>query len=262
MRLKNKVALITGGSRGIGRAICERFAQEGAQVVINYLPEADITGRDGSHAVDQVVQNICDLGGKADCYPADVSDATAVKEMVEDVVRTYGRLDIVVCNAGICPFAEFTEITEEQWDRVQAVNLKGAFLCSQAAAREMIKKRSGRILFTSSVSAIFGGSLQAHYCPSKGGVNQLMKSVALSVGEHGITANAVLPGTVITDINYQQLEIDSPDLKQYFIDRTPLKRLVQPEDIAAAMLFFASDDAAVISGATLVVDGGMSVNLQ
>ena len=262
MRLKEKVTLITGGSRGIGRAISERFAQEGARVIINYLPDADSSSVAGSPSAQEVERSIIDLGGEASCYPADVSDSTAVVKMINDIINSYGRLDVLICNAGICPFSRFTDITEEQWDRVHDVNLKGAFLCSQAAAKVMMIQKSGRILFTSSVSSIFGGSLQAHYCPTKGGINQLMKSVALAVGEYGITSNAVLPGTVVTDINYQQLEIESPDLKQYFIDRTPLRRLAEPKDIASAMVFFASEEAAMISGATLIVDGGMSVNLQ
>jgi len=262
MRLKEKVTLVTGGSRGIGRAISERFAIEGSQVVINYLPDADSSSTAGSPSAEDVAQSIVASGGMASCYPADVSDSKAVGQMIDYVIESYGRLDVLVCNAGICPFSRFTEITEEQWDRVNDVNLKGAFLCAQAAAKVMIPRKTGRILFTSSVSSIFGGSLQAHYCPTKGGINQLMKSVALAVGEYGITSNAVLPGTVVTDINYQQLEIDSPDLKQYFIDRTPLRRLAEPKDIASAMVFFASEDAAMISGATLVIDGGMSINLQ
>jgi L-rhamnose 1-dehydrogenase len=154
------------------------------------------------------------------------------------------------------------KIDEKLLDRVLGVNLKGAFFAAQAAMQKMIKlKTRGKIIFTSSVSSIFGGELQAHYCPTKGGVNQLMKSIAIAAGKYGITANAVLPGTVITDINRKELEAE-PELTKYFIKRTPLGRLATPEDIAAALLFFASDDAACVSGATLVVDGGMAVNLQ
>ena len=129
--------------------------------------------------------------------------------MIDTVVRDHGTIDIMVCNAGIFPFSEFTEISEEQWDRVHDVNLKGAFLCAQSASHHMIKAGGGRILFTSSVSSIFFcASLGAHYSPTKGGVNHLMKSIAISLVKHGITANAVLPGTVITDINYDQLEYE------------------------------------------------------
>ena len=260
MRLEGKIAVVTGGSRGIGRAICERFAAEGATVVVNFDPEAD----KGAHerAIESVISAIEAAGNKALPYAADVSSSTAVTTMIDAVVRDHGTIDIMVCNAGIFPFSKFTEISEEQWDRVHDVNLKGAFLCAQSAAHHMIKAGGGRILFTSSVSSIFGASLGAHYSPTKGGVNQLMKSIAISLGKHGITANAVLPGTVITDINYDQLEIENTELKDYFIERTPLNRLAEPNDIAAAMVFFASDDANAITGATLVVDGGMSINMQ
>jgi len=171
-------------------------------------------------------------------------------------------LDILVANAGICPFEEFLKIEEPLLDRVIGVNLKGAFFCAQAAMKAMVEqKTAGRLIFTSSVSAVFGGELQTHYCSTKGGINQLMKSLAIAAGKYGITANAVMPGTVVTDINRKELEAD-PGLKDYFVKRTPLGRLATPEDAAAAMLYFASDDAACVSGTTITVDGGMSVNLQ
>jgi L-rhamnose 1-dehydrogenase len=261
MRLKDKVVIITGGSRGIGKAACLRFAREGAKVVVNYASVPD--KGDISTTADEVVKEIKPAGGEAVAFDADVSDKAKVDEMVNFTVKKFGRLDIMIANAGICPFKEFLDIDEKMLDRVIGVNQKGAFFCAQAAMKQMIKsKTAGRIIFTSSVSAIFGGELQAHYCPTKGAINQLMKSIAIAAGKHGITANAVLPGTVITDINRQQLENDDPELQKYFIKRTPIGRLATPDDIAAAMLFFASDDAAAVSGATLVVDGGMSINLQ
>ncbi|MBD3426550.1 MAG: glucose 1-dehydrogenase [Candidatus Omnitrophica bacterium] len=261
MRLKDKVVVVTGGSRGIGKAACIRFAEEGAKVVVNYAESAD----HGSYAdaAGKVVDEIRSKGGEAAAFEADVADKNKVREMMEFTVSKYGRIDILVANAGICPFEEFGKIDETLLDRVIGVNLKGAFFSAQAAAEKMVELGlKGRIVFTSSVSAVFGGELQAHYCATKGGINQLMKSIAIAVGKHGITANAVLPGTVITDINRKQLEDENKALKDYFIKRTPLGRLATPEDIAAAMLFFASDDASCVSGSTLVVDGGMSVNLQ
>jgi len=148
-------------------------------------------------------------------------------------------------------------------DKVISVNQTGAFFLSQACARSMINSGiKGRMIFISSVSSIFGGELQTHYTATKGALNQMMKSIAIAVGKHGITANAVLPGTVVTDINRFQLEEQTPELKEYFIKRTPIGRLAEPKDIANAALFFASDEAAAVSGATLIVDGGMSVNLQ
>ena len=260
MRLRNKVAIITGGSRGIGSAACIRFAQEGANVVVNYSKNAD--KGEFADSAHRVVKKIRSLGGKAAAFEADVSDRSKVYEMVDFAVKTFGRLDICVANAGICPFEEFLKIEEDLLDMVIGVNLKGAFFCAQASVHQMVKQKiAGRIIFTSSVSSIFGGELQSHYCPTKGGVNQLMKSIAIAAGKYGITSNCVLPGTVITDINRKELEAN-PQLKEYFIKRTPLGRLATPEDIAAAMLFFASDDAACVSGATLIVDGGMSWNLQ
>lgn len=260
MRLQNKIAVVTGGSRGIGRAICIKFASEGAKVIVSYSREAD--RGEYLNSADKVVKEIISSSGEAIDYEADVANKDAVDKMVDFTVEKYGRIDIMVANAGICPFKEFLEIDEALLDRVIGVNQKGAFFCAQAAMRKMIEKEiQGRIIFTSSVSSIFGGELQTHYCATKGAVNQLMKSIAIAAGKYGITANAVLPGTVITDINRKELEAN-PELKEYFIKRIPLGRLATPEDIANAMLFLASDEASCISGATLVVDGGMSINLQ
>ena len=254
MRLKGKVAIVTGGSRGIGAATSIRFAKEGAKVVVNYTKHSD--------SAKKVVKKISDLNGEAIAYKCDVSNKKKVSEMIDFTVKQYGRLDIIVINAGICPFEEFLKIDEKLLDKVVDVNFKGAFFCAQAAVKKMIKlKIKGRIIFTSSVSAIFGGELQTHYCSTKGAMNQLMKSIAIAAGKHQITSNAVLPGTVVTDINRKELNQDKKLLK-YFIKRTPLGRLATPEDIASALLFFASDDASCVSGATLIVDGGMSINLQ
>ena len=260
MRLKDKVAIVTGGSRGIGRAICVKLASEGAKVVVNYSDKADCGEFIGS--ADKVVDEIVTASGNAVAFEADVANRESVYEMIDSTVKRYGRLDIMVANAGICPFSEFMEIDEELLNRVINVNLKGSFFCAQASMKKMIKGNTqGRIIFTSSVSSVFGGELQAHYCSTKGAVNQLMKSIAIAAGKYGITANAVLPGTVITDINRNELEID-PELKHYFKKRTPLGQLAIPEDVANATLFFASDEASCISGETLIVDGGMSINLQ
>ncbi|MBT7093169.1 MAG: SDR family oxidoreductase [Bacteroidetes bacterium] len=260
MRLKDKVAIVTGGSRGIGRAICVRLANEGAQVVVNYSEKADCGEFIGS--ADKVVDEIVSASGEAVAFEADVADRDSVYEMIDFAAGRYGSLDIMVANAGVCPFSEFLKIDEELLDSVINVNLKGSFFCAQASMKKMIEKNiQGRIVFTSSISSVFGGELQAHYCSTKGAINQLMKSVAIAAGKYGITSNAVLPGTVITDINLNELEND-PELKHYFKKRTPLGNLVTPEDVANATLFFTSDEASCISGATLIVDGGMSINLQ
>ena len=227
---------------------------------MNYANKAD--DEEFADSAKKVVDEVISCSGEAIAYEADVTDKDAVYKMVDFAVKEYGRVDIMVANAGICPFKEFLEIDEALLDHVISVNLKGAFFCAQAALKEMINKHiQGRIIFTSSISSIFGGELQTHYCATKGAVNQLMKSIAIAAGKHGITVNAVLPGTVITDINRKELALN-PELKEYFIRRTPLGRLATPEDIANAILFFASDEASCISGTTLIVDGGMSINLQ
>ena len=260
MRLKDKIAIITGGSRGIGKAACLKFASEGARVIVNYANKAD--DEEFADSAKKVVDEVISCSGEAIAYEADVTDKDAVYKMVDFAVKEYGRVDIMVANAGICPFKEFLEIDEALLDHVISVNLKGAFFCAQATMKKMIEKKvQGRIVFTSSISSIFGGELQTHYCATKGAINQLMKSIAIAAGKHGITANAVLPGTVITDINRKELALN-PELKEYFIRRTPLGRLATPEDVANAILFFASDEASCISGTTLIVDGGMSINLQ
>ena len=259
-RFENKVVIVSGGSRGIGRAICELFASHGARVAVNYSLEADC---DYADAVKGVVDTITADGGSAAAFEADMGDKKAIDAMVTNVIELWGRIDIVVANAGICPFREFLEIDEDLMDKVISVNQSGAFFLSQACVRTMIENGiSGRLVFISSVSSIFGGELQTHYTATKGALNQMMKSIAIAVGKNGITANAVLPGTVVTDINRFQLEEENPELKEYFIKRTPIGRLAEPKDIANAVLFFASDEAEAVSGATLIVDGGMSVNLQ
>ena len=259
-KLKNKVVVVSGGSRGIGKAICELFAMKGAKVVVNYSKVADFKYPD---AAQIVADKIIDNGGEAIACDADMSDKGSIDNMVNSVLGHWGKIDIMVANAGICPFKEFLNIDESLMDKVISVNQTGAFFLAQACARSMIEKNiKGRLIFISSVSSIFGGELQTHYTATKGAMNQMMKSIAISVGKYGITANAVLPGTVITDINRTQLEGEDPDLKDYFIKRTPIGRLVEPEDIANATLFFAADEASAVSGSTLIVDGGMSVNMQ
>jgi L-rhamnose 1-dehydrogenase len=257
MEFKDKVVLVTGGSRGIGRAVALRFAYEGAKVLVNGYDTNEYA--DSSKIlVDEIIEN----KGNALFYNCDISKKTNVKNLFDFLDQKYGNIDILVANAGICPFEEFLNIDENLLDKVVDVNLKGSFFCAQEAMQRMIvAKTKGRLVFTSSVSANFGGELQAHYCATKGAINQLMKSIAIASGKYGITSNAVLPGTVLTDINRKELEAD-PKLLKYFEDRTPIGRLVTPDEVASAALFFASDNASGISGATLIVDGGMSVNLQ
>jgi L-rhamnose 1-dehydrogenase len=258
MRLPGKVAVVTGAARGIGRAIALRLAAEGAWVAVVDVREAE--GRETARLITQTAT------GRYGEDPAlfvhaDVVDSAQVQAMVDAVIRRWGKIDVLVNNAGICPFEDFLDMPEALWDQVLAVNLKGYFLVSQAVARAMIERGTkGRIIAVSSISAEFGGSQQAHYCASKAGINLLVKSMAISLGRYGITCNAVLPGTVETDINREALA--EPAVRQYWSQRAPLGRLGQPEDIAGPVLFFATDDAAWCTGALLVVDGGTSVNLQ
>ena len=252
MRLRDKVAIVTGATRGIGRAIAVRFGQEGARVAV--------VGRDEEMG-RETVRLTRAAGGQAIFVPADLADSAQVQNMVDTVVDRWGRIDVLVNNAAICPFKDFLEMSELLWDQVLDTNLKGYFLCSQAVAQVMVEQGiKGRIIAVSSISAEFGGSEQAHYCASKAGINLLVKSMAISLGPHGITCNAVLPGTVETDINREALS--DPEVRDYWLKRGPIGGLGQPEDIAGPVLFFASDDSAWCTGSMLVVDGGTSVNLQ
>jgi L-rhamnose 1-dehydrogenase len=252
MRLEEKVAIVTGAARGIGRAIALRFVSEGARVAVVDLREVE---------GQETVRLAKATGGQAMFVRTDVSDQAQVQAMVGQVVSAWKRVDILVNDAGICPFEEFLDMSQALWDQVLDVNLKGYFLCSQAVARVMVEQGiRGRIVAVSSISSEFGGSRQAHYCASKAGINLLVKSMAISLGPHGITCNAVLPGTVETDINRDALS--DPEVRDDWANRAPLRRLGQPEDIAGPVLFFASDDSAWCTGAMLVVDGGTSVNLQ
>ncbi len=252
MRLKDKVAIVTGGSRGIGRGIAQRFAREGAKVAVVH-----VQGESGQEVVDQIQAE----GGQAIVVHCDTSNSAQVNAMVRRVLDEWGTIDILVNNAGICPFHEFLDMPEGLWDRVLEVNLKGYFLTSQAVANVMVERGvKGRIIAVSSISGEFGGSLQSHYCSSKGGINQLVKSMAISLGPHGITCNAVLPGTVETDVNREALS--EPGAREYWQQRAPLGRLGTPDDIAGAVMFFAGEDSDWCTGSLLVVDGGVSVNLQ
>jgi L-rhamnose 1-dehydrogenase len=252
MRLKGKVAIVTGAARGIGRAIALRFAEEGARVAV-----ADVRSAEGQRTVEAIQG----AGGDAFFAATDITSVQQVKAMVEAVLERWGTVDILVNDAGVCLFEEFLTMPEAMWDEVLDVNLKGYFLCSQAVARVMVERGiKGRIIAVSSISAEFGGSAQAHYCASKAGINLLVKSMAISLGPHGITCNAVLPGTVETDINRHVLA--DPDVRDYWSRRAPLGRIATPEDIAGPVLFFATEDSNWCTGSLLVVDGGTSVNLQ
>jgi L-rhamnose 1-dehydrogenase len=248
----HKVVIVTGASRGIGRATALRLARDGFSVVVNHPGEPDNAA--------EVVQQVTSAGGSAHAWEADVSDADAVSAMVDWVAAEVGAPRYLVANAGILPFADFFEIDEALWQRVHDVNLKGAFLCAQAVSKRLVERElTGRFVFVSSISAWVGGSRQVHYTPSKAGVSSLMKSLAIALAPHGISSNAVLPGVVATDINRDDL---TPEKLAYFEQRVPLGRVGEPEDIADVVAFLLSDAARYVNGAELLVDGGLFVNLQ
>ena len=252
MRFKDKVVIVTGAARGIGRAIAEGFTREGARVVI-----ADVRREEG----EGTAARLAELGGQGLFIQTDTSRKADVDAMVQRTVDEFGRIDVLVNDAGICPFEDFLTMSEELWDRVLDVNLKGYFLCSQAVARVMVAKGiRGRIVHVSSISAIVGGAQQAHYCASKAGINLLSASMAIALGPYGITSNCVLPGPILTDINREDLS--NPEKVAYFQKRTPIKGIGDPEDVVGPVLFYASDEAAYCTGSTLVVDGGILVNFQ
>jgi L-rhamnose 1-dehydrogenase len=253
MGLANKVALVTGASRGIGRGIALALAAAGAKVVINYSPARDTGKYQG--AIDDVLKSVHALGGDAFPYAADVSVKAEVEAMVQAAIEHYGQIDILVNNAGVCPAHNLMELTEEIWDRTFDVNLKSVFLCTQTVARHMLEhKIKGRIVSISSISSIVGSNYQAHYCPTKAGINLFMKSAAIHLGPHGITCNAVLPGEIDTDLTWECSTLEESDA---LVSRTPVRRRGQPADIANAVLFFVSDESSFVNGSSLVVDGGL-----
>ncbi len=258
MLLENKVVLITGASRGIGRATAIEAARQGANVAINTFHDADEAAA--------VVAEIEALGRRAIAVDGDVAQPESATAFVEAAVKALGRVDVFVSNAGICPFHAFLDMPVETLRRTMEVNLHGAYFMVQAAANQMVKQgvdsqgRGGSIVAISSISALVGGEMQTHYTPTKAGVHSLMQSCAVALGRHGIRCNSVLPGTVATDINKDDLA--DPEKRKYMEGRIPLGRLGRPEDIASVVAFLASDMAGYMSGAALLVDGGAFANFQ
>jgi len=252
---KGKVALVTGGSRGIGRAICQKLAEGGAKVAVNYSSAADARF---PGAPEEALRIVRSYGVDGMLVEADVSDSAAVRRMVDSTIERLGPIDILVNNAGICPMVEFFDLTEEIWDRVHAVNLKSVFLCTQAVAKTMVdRKARGRVVCISSIASIVGTPTQIHYCPTKSGINMFVKSLAAVLTPLGITVNAVLPGDIATDISREWDEANPEEIQRY-INRCPARRRGQPEDIAAVVGFLASDEASFVSGSLYLVDGGIS----
>jgi L-rhamnose 1-dehydrogenase len=254
-RFENKVALVTGASRGIGRATAVRLASEGARVAINYSRAADMKY---PGAAEEALRLVRAAGGEGALFEADVADTAALRRMIRAAADHFGVLDVLVNNAGICPMVEFFDITEELWDRVQAINLRSVFFATQEAARIMIERGTrGRIVCMSSISAEIGTPTQIHYCPTKAGINMLVKSIAAVIGPHGITINSVMPGDIGTDISREWDEANPEEIERYRL-RTPVQRRGKPEDIAAVVAFLASPEADFITGSCYLADGGIT----
>jgi len=245
MSLNGKTALVTGASRGIGRAIALRLAEDGANVAVIYAGSAD--------KAEAVVNEITALGVNAKAYQCNVADSAAVNETVKAVTNDLGKIDILVNNAGITRDGLMLRMKDEDFDAVLDTNLKGAFNTIRACYSGFIRKKSGRIINISSVSGIMGNAGQANYSASKAGVIGLTKSVARELASRGITCNAVAPGFIQTDMT-ENLGDNNP-----LLNSIPLGRMGKPEDIAAAVAFLASDSAAYITGEVLKVDGGLAI---
>lgn len=260
MLLKGKVAIVTGASRGIGRATAIALAREGAKVVLNHHAVADAAYGGEAPALETFAA-IKAAGGEASLVSGDVADPAAAARLVDAAVETFGGVDIHVSNAGICPFHAFLDMPAELYRKVIDVNLGGAFFTSQAAANQMVKQgRGGAIIAISSISALVGGAMQSHYTPTKAGVHSLMQSIAIALGPHKIRCNSIMPGAIETDINRD--DWSDPKKRAYLDSRVPLGRFGKPEDVADVAVFFASDLARYVTGAALLVDGGLFVNLQ
>lgn len=242
-RLDNKVAIITGGASGIGKAASEKFVAEGCTVVIWDMNE------------EQGAETVAALGDKARFYKVNTADSTAVNEAAQAAIEEFGQVHILVNNAGITRDATLLKMTDEQWDAVINVNLKGVFNCTRALAPHFKENNYGRIVNTSSVVGLYGNFGQTNYVATKAGVIGMTKTWAKEFGKYGITSNAVAPGFIATDMVKSMPEKVLDMMK----DKAPLKRLGQPEDIANAYAFLASDEASFISGTCLSVDGAVTI---
>lgn len=243
--LKGKVALVTGASRGIGRAIAIALAEAGADVAVNY------SGNEVK--AQEVVAEIELLGRKAIAIRANVASGEQVEQMVSQVLDTFGKLDILVNNAGITRDNLLMRMKEEDWDQVLDTNLKGVFHCTKAVTRPMMKQRSGRIINISSVVGVMGNAGQANYAAAKAGVIGLTKSTARELASRGITVNAIAPGFIETDMT----DVLGENVRAELMKAIPLARLGKPKDIAKAVRFLASEDGEYITGQVIHVDGGM-----
>ncbi|MGD9948444.1 MAG: 3-oxoacyl-ACP reductase FabG [Desulfobulbus sp.] len=245
MMLEKMVALVTGGSRGIGRAICQRLASMGAVVGINYVSNPT--------AAEETLAQIDAAGGKGFTVRFDVADADAVQKNIKEIISTHGQIDILVNNAGITRDGLMARMKEDDWDSVLDTNLKGAFLCSKAVMRTMMKKRWGRIINVSSVVGFVGNSGQVNYGAAKAGMVGMTKSIARELAGRNITVNCIAPGYIVTDMTDGLTE----DVQETLKAQIPMGILGTPEDVAGSVAFLASPDSNYVTGQTLHVNGGM-----
>lgn len=245
--LENRVAVVTGGSRGIGKAIALELAKRGATVVVNY--------HSSSKKSEEIVETIIKNGGQASAFQADISNMEQATALIKTTIDKYDTIDILINNAGITKDKLIMMMSEDDWDAVQDTNLKGTFNCSKAAVRHMMRKRYGRIINITSVAGQMGNAGQTNYSASKAGQIGFTKSLAREIAGRSITVNAVAAGYVETDI----WDGVSDEAKEGFLDMVPLGRKGLPEEIAYAVAFLASDQAAYITGQVLAVDGGMAM---
>jgi len=249
MRLKDQVAIVTGASRGIGKAVAEVFASEGAKVVVNYNMSAN-----GAKAVVDEIQK---KGGEAAHVRADVSNLEEVKQLVRTTMGKFGRIDILVNNAGVMFVEDFLEAKEDAWDKTMDINLKGAYLCSKEVAPIMLKQKRGKIIMMSSNSGLYHPSAMRYveYVTSKAGMNGLTKALALRLGPH-ITVNAICPGYIKTEM----VAHNDPETERKLIEETALRRFGTPEEVASSVVFLASNEADFITGELLIVAGGRGMH--
>ncbi|HVU14171.1 MAG TPA: glucose 1-dehydrogenase [Phototrophicaceae bacterium] len=252
MRLENKVAIVTGAGQGIGKGIALALAQEGAHVVVNY-PAPFVAAK-----AEAVAAQIRDMGRKSITVQADVSKGAQVQAMVDQTVETFGRLDIQVNNAGVDPHIPFLEMTEEQWDFIIDVNLKGNFFCAQSAAKAMIPNGGGRIIIISSIHSLQTYQRITAYAAAKGGLNAMTRQLAIELGDYHINVNCIAPGAIEVEKYIEMNPNHDPHQHDHEI---PAGRIGYPADIANAVIFFAADESAFVTGQVLLVDGGSSARL-
>jgi NAD(P)-dependent dehydrogenase (short-subunit alcohol dehydrogenase family) len=250
MKLTGKIALVTGGGRGNGRAIALGLAREGADVAIGYVGHED--------AARTAADEITALGRRAIVVQGDVASSGVASRIVAETVAAFGRLDVLVNNAGVLTRTPFLDIAEDEWDRILDTNLKGSFLVGQAVARQMVAQGGGgHIINISSLNQFNVGANVAHYCVSKAGIGMLTKAMALELAPHDIRVNAIAPGLIETDMNRHDIARD--DFRAGRLARIPLKLIGRPDDLVAIAILLASDDARLITGATFSVDGGAGI---